>query len=63
MKIYRLILELGYYKAYFDFCDIVSATKLAELLLDHQVASDDTKEPSVKLMVIKEQANIIDQEE
>ena len=40
---YRVILEVGYNTAWFDFDDIADAGDFAKTLLMHQVANEDTK--------------------
>lgn len=51
--IYRVVLEIGYCNAYFDFQDSRSAASFAEKCLIHQVASEKTmKKPSITMLVI-----------
>lgn len=55
MRIYRVVLKVSYCDTYFDFTNIVDAGNFAEQILTHQVASEDTeKAPSVKIIVIGE---------
>lgn len=41
--IYRVILRVGYYEAYFDFVEAVEAVSFAQNALVHMVPSEDTK--------------------
>ena len=50
---YRVILEVGYNTAWFEFDDIVDAGNFEKTLLIHQVANEDTKHKSkIRLEVI-----------
>ena len=44
--IYRIILNVSYYKAFFDFDNLEDAGNFAKTILTHQSNCDDTKEKS-----------------
>lgn len=51
--IYRIILSIGYNKAWFDFNNIEEAGEFAKTILTHQSANEDrTKRDSVRLEII-----------
>ena len=50
---YRVILEVGYNTAWFEFEDITDAGEFAKTLLMHQVSNEDTKHKSkIRLEII-----------
>lgn len=53
MMIYRVILKVSYYEAFYDFQDIQSAADFVVLALSHQTTNEDTKKKrSISIVVI-----------
>lgn len=51
--IYRVILKVSYYEAFYDFQDIQSAADFVVIALSHQTANEDTKKKrSISIVVI-----------
>lgn len=61
---YRVILEVGYNTAWFDFDDIADAGEFAKTLLMHQVANEDTRHKSrIRLEIVDPTLKKDDEEE
>lgn len=62
--IYRVILSVGYNKAWFDFSSIEEAGDFAKTILVHQSPNDDsTKRDSVRLEIIDPSIKDAEEEE
>ena len=49
---YRVIIRVGYQEAFFDFDVAADAAGLARTLLEHSVASEDTKKQTSIIMCV-----------
>ena len=62
--IYRVIMKVGYYEAWYDFDDAETACSFAQLMLTHQTPNDDTrKEKHIELKVIDTTIKDVEEEE
>ncbi len=62
--IYRVIMEVGYREAWFDFDDAETACSFAQLMLTHQTPNEDTcKKDHIELRVIDTTIKVVEEEE
>ena len=61
--IYRVILEVGYNDAWFDFDDISEAGDFARTILTHQSENDDTRNKRTVSIKLIDPSIVIDEEE